>query len=160
MLRRGRPSRAARRRRGAALGALLVAGGLAAIGGGWLCGKLLAETRNAGADILLAGHRPALPTRIFDRHGRLITEFFSEQKRTIVGFGELPKHLVHALLTREDRRFFDHRGFRVAYILRAAWDIATGRSFRGGSTITQQLAGHLFADRTENTLKRKLRSDR
>jgi len=153
-VRRERPGRGGRQ---AALAVLLAAGALGAVGGGWLWGTLLAHSRGVRPEQLLAGHRPALPTRLYDRHGRLITEFFSEEKRTIVAFGELPEHLVDALLTREDRRFFAHRGFRVTYILRAAWDILTGRSFRGGSTITQQLAGHLFADRTEITLRRKLR---
>jgi len=124
---------------------------------GYVWGRLLAESRNIQRNGRVGDYRPALPTRIYDRHGRIITEFFSEEKREIVPFERIPRHLVEALLTREDKKYYEHHGFRLYYILRAAWDIITGRSFRGGSTITQQLAGHLFADRSEITLTRKLK---
>lgn len=120
-------------------------------------GLAFAGTRNIrGLDIYETG-RPALPTQILDRHGRLITEFFSVEKREIIRFEELPPHLIDALLTREDRHFYRHPGFRVPDILRAAWTTLRGRFGGGASTITQQLAGTLFADRSEITLRRKLR---
>lgn len=120
-------------------------------------GLAFAGTRNIrGLDIYETG-RPALPTQLLDRHGRLITEFFSVEKREIIRFEELPPHLIDALLTREDRHFYRHPGFRVPDILRAAWTTLRGRFGGGASTITQQLAGTLFADRSEITLRRKLR---
>jgi penicillin-binding protein 1A len=69
---------------------------------------------------------------------------------------ELPPHLVNALLTREDRDFFQHNGFTVIGILRAVWGQVIGQNLGGGSTITQQLAGTLYADRHEKSIKRKL----
>ena len=94
---------------------LLVIGFLSAVTIGFTLGFALAAT-----------------TKILDRNGRLITQFFSEEKREIVSIDEIPKFLINALLTREDQHFYDHHGFRVMYILGAAWDILTGRSFRGG----------------------------
>jgi penicillin-binding protein 1A len=139
------------------LAGIILAGFLLFGTNGYVWGRLLAESRNIQRDGRVGDYRPALPTRIYDRHGRLITEFFSEEKREIVPFERIPQHFVEALLTREDKHFYDHHGFRLYYMLRAAWDIITGRSFRGGSTITQQLAVHLFADRSEITLTRKLK---
>ncbi|MBA7623425.1 Penicillin-binding protein 1A [subsurface metagenome] len=135
---------------------LLVIGFLSAVTIGFTLGFALAATRNIQNLENLQEHKPALPTKILDRNGRLITQFFSEEKREIVSIDEIPKFLINALLTREDQHFYDHHGFRVMYILGAAWDIITGRSFRGGSTLTQQLAGHLYADRSDISLKRKM----
>ncbi len=127
---------------------------LAAAGVGALLGLALATTSNIrGLD---EPDRPALPARILDRHGRLITEFFRDEKREIIRIEEIPPHLVHALLTREDRHFFRHRGFRIPDIVRAAWHLATGQFRSGASTITQQLAGSLYADRSEFSIRRKL----
>ena len=115
-----------------------------------------AGTRNIRSLDVYERDKPALPTRILDRHGRLITQFFRDQKRDIIRYEELPPHLIQALLTREDRHFFEHRGFRIPDTVRAAWNMVTGRFWSGGSTITQQLAGSIYADRAEITIRRKL----
>jgi penicillin-binding protein 1A len=99
----------------------------------------------------------ALPSRILDRDGELITEFFSEENRDIVSIDELPRHLIYALITREDRYFFEHGGFSFQGTARAAWNLMTNNYVSGGSTLTQQLAGHLYADRSEFSVQRKLR---
>jgi penicillin-binding protein 1A len=135
---------------------LLGAGFLAAVILGITLGLTLGASRNIRRAGSLQEHKPALPTQILDRNGELVTEFFSEEKRELVSIDQLPRHLIDALLTREDRDFYKHRGFRLWYIVRAAFDIVTGRSFRGGSTLTQQLAGYLYADRTDISIKRKL----
>ena len=119
-------------------------------------GLAFAGTRNFRGSDIYGTDRPALPTQILDRNDRLITQFFSVEKREIIRFEELPRHLIDALLTREDRHFYRHRGFRVPDILRATWTTVRGGFGGGASTITQQLAGSLFADRSEITLRRKL----
>lgn len=119
-------------------------------------GLAFAGTRNIRGLDIYGTDRPALPTQILDRQGRLITQFFSVEKREIIRFEELPRHLIDALLTREDRHFYRHRGFRVPDILRATWTTLRSGFGGGASTITQQLAGSLFADRSEITLRRKL----
>ncbi len=135
---------------------LLGAGFLIAVILGITLGLTLGATRNIRQAGSLQESKPALPTQILDRNGELVTEFFSEEKRELVSIDQLPRHLIDALLTREDRDFYKHRGFRLWYIIRAAMDIVTGRSFRGGSTLTQQLAGYLYADRKDISIKRKL----
>ena len=115
-----------------------------------------AGTRNIRSLDVYDRDKPALPTQILDRHGRIITQFFRDQKRDIIRYEELPPHLIQALLTREDRHFFEHRGFRIPDTIRAAWNMVSGRFWSGGSTITQQLAGSIYADRSEITIRRKL----
>jgi len=135
---------------------LLGCGFLVAVILGITLGLSLGATRNIQRAGSLQEHKSALPTQILDRNGELVTEFFSEEKRELVSIDQMPRHLIDALLTREDRDFYKHRGFRLWYIVRAAFDIVTGRSFRGGSTLSQQLAGYLYADRTDISIKRKL----
>ncbi|MDR2210583.1 MAG: PBP1A family penicillin-binding protein [Spirochaetaceae bacterium] len=100
---------------------------------------------------------PALPTRIFDASGELITEFSSDERRELITLGEMPRHLILALLAREDPDFYNHRGFSLRAIARALVGVITGNSLGGGSTITQQVAGTLYCDRRERTIKRKVK---
>ncbi|MGQ7792154.1 PBP1A family penicillin-binding protein [Faunimonas sp. B44] len=68
-----------------------------------------------------------------------------------------PKHLVDAVLSIEDRRFYDHSGIDFRGILRAAIrNYSAGGIVEGGSTITQQLVKIEYLDR-ERTYGRKLR---
>jgi penicillin-binding protein 1B len=89
---------------------------------------------------------------------QLITNLFdsSREKRRLVAFSDLPKHMVDALLAIEDRRFFDHSGIDYLRLAKAAYvDIRAGSYRQGASTITQQLARMLFLTR-ESTLRRKM----
>jgi penicillin-binding protein 1A len=119
-------------------------------------GSIMAETRNITNTNRIGDYKPSLPSQILDINGELITEFFSDEKREIIPINELPKHLIYALTTREDRDFFRHNGFSFKGTARAAWNIILGRYVSGGSTITQQVAGRHYADRSLKTLKRKL----
>ncbi len=119
-------------------------------------GVAIASTRNIANVEDFTDFNPALPTRLLDIKGRLITEFFSEEKREIVAIKELPQHLVDAFIVREDQDFWKHRGFSLRGIFRAAFGVITRRNLGGGSTITQQLAGTLYADRTDISLRRKI----
>ena len=70
---------------------------------------------------------------------------------------EFPAHLVGAVLSIEDRRFYNHWGVDLIGIARAtARNYATGKILEGGSTITQQLA-KLRLVGNERTFARKLR---
>ncbi len=135
-----------------ALGGVLLVAIVVGVG----LGLAIAATNNIRGLEIYERDNPALPTQILDRHGRLITQFFADEKREIIKVEELPQHLIHALLTREDRHFFEHRGFRIPDLMRAAWNLVLGRFVSGASTITQQLAGLTYADRTEISIRRKI----
>jgi len=124
---------------------------------GIMLGMGLALTINLKSHENFTEFNPALPTRILDVRGDLITEFASEEKRELITLDELPPHLIHALITREDQTFFSHNGYNIRAIMRAIFGRLTGRNLGGGSTITQQLAGTLYLDRSEISYIRKLR---
>ncbi len=99
---------------------------------------------------------PALPTKLLDINGELITEFASDEKREMIEITSLPQHMIDALVTREDQVFFQHRGFSLKAIFRAVVGKLTHRSLGGGSTLTQQIAGTLYCDRSDISVKRKI----
>lgn len=72
-------------------------------------------------------------------------------------FGQLPRHLLDAIVAVEDRRFYRHYGVDLRGLLRAAWrDVKAGKLVEGGSTITQQLARNLYLH-PRRTFTRKAR---
>lgn len=89
----------------------------------------------------------------FERRASIIIQ--AEDGSTLARYGEakgkninadtVPKHLVHAILATEDRRFYSHFGIDPLGITRAmVINVYKGRFAQGGSTITQQLAKNLF----------------
>lgn len=104
----------------------------------------------------LKNFTPVLSTKIFDRHGELITELFTE-KRTWIEFKDIPQHLKLAVLAIEDHNFYNHYGINLRRIFKALIDNLIKRKFSaGGSTITQQLAKISFLTHKKN-LRRKLK---
>ncbi len=81
-------------------------------------------------------------------------------KRKVVGFNDLPPHLVKAVVVTEDRAFFDHYGVNFRGILRALIrrydsDPNSPIARQGGSSITQQLVKNLLLS-PEKSMRRKL----
>jgi penicillin-binding protein 1B len=79
----------------------------------------------------------------------------NNEDRVLVRLAGVPKHLVQALLTIEDRNFYSHHGFDLRGIGRAALSFVRGGGTQGGSTLTQQLVKNFFLT-PERTLQRKL----
>jgi penicillin-binding protein 1A len=125
------------------------------VGLGVFLGLALGTTWNIQHGSRFGNFDPALPSKVLDINGNVITEFFSSEKRDLVSYNEIPRFLTDALITREDQDFWYHNGFSLKGILRAAFMTLTGH-LQGGSTLTQQLAGKLYSDRTQLTLARKL----
>ena len=79
-------------------------------------------------------------TIVYDRNGQPAFTFFVE-KRIGVPLDRVSPHMIDALISVEDRRFFMHRGVYFVRIAGAAWrNFRAGRITQGGSTLTQQLA--------------------
>lgn len=81
-------------------------------------------------------------------------------KRKIIGFNDLPPHLIKAITVTEDRSFFEHYGVNLRGILRALVrrydsDPNSPIARQGGSSITQQLVKNLLLS-PEKTLRRKV----
>jgi penicillin-binding protein 1B len=82
------------------------------------------------------------------------------ERRRIIGFNDIPPHLVKAITVTEDRAFFDHYGVNFRGILRALVrridaDPNSPIARQGGSSITQQLVKNLLLS-PERSPKRKL----
>ena len=97
-------------------------------------------------------------TRLFDGNGRLVKEFFTQQ-REAVQLDRVPRHLREALLATEDRDFYDHWGINLQRIAGAmVSNVINLEIISGASTITQQLARNLFENiGREQTITRKLK---
>ena len=100
----------------------------------------------------LENPRTNLATEVISSDGSTLGKFYYEDNRTPVGYDELPKHLVDALIATEDIRYFDHAGIDARGTLRALFKLGKGG---GASTISQQLAKQLFhGEGSRNTLGR------
>jgi penicillin-binding protein 1A len=60
-------------------------------------GLSLAETANIKNQENFVEFAPALPTKILDIHGTLITEFSADEKRELVSLSDLPRHLIYEI---------------------------------------------------------------
>jgi penicillin-binding protein 1B len=77
-------------------------------------------------------------------------------KRRPVAYSEYPKYLVQAVVSIEDKRFFDHSGLDILRVAKAAWvDLKEGRMEQGASTLTMQLARSFWLDQ-DKTWTRKI----
>ena len=94
-------------------------------------------------------------TAVFDADDQLAFTIYEEQ-RIPVDFDHISPNLIQAILSVEDQRFYDHHGFDLVRIVKAALtNLRHGRVVQGGSTITQQLARQSFLTQ-EKTIRRKL----
>ena len=98
-------------------------------------------------------------SQIFDIQGNVIYTFGSDEngKRQNITYDDLPQVLVDAVVAAEDSRFFEHDGFDLRRIIKAAFsNLIAGGITGGGSTITQQLIKKTYFPNAEKTYTRKL----
>ena len=106
----------------------------------------------------LEGAKPlALRTSIRAGDGTLLARVY-RQNRALVPIERIPQTLRDAVLAAEDARFFEHPGYDLRAIARAAAvNLREGDAVQGGSTITQQYVKNAYFDEPEKTLERKAR---
>ena len=90
---------------------------------------------------VLENPKTNLASEVLSSEGKTLGKYYFNDNRTPVTFAELPSHLVDALISTEDIRFYSHSGIDFKRTLGAA--LKFGKD-GGGSTITQQLAKLLF----------------
>ena len=105
---------------------------------------------------LLESKKPSLPSVLLDRNGKVITEFYSDEKRDIVSLETIPEFLIQGLIAWEDESFYHHHGVNPIAIMRAMVNNALGHPVSGASTLTQQLSRTIFLN-NEFSLKRKIK---
>jgi penicillin-binding protein 1B len=90
---------------------------------------------------------PELISNLFDKN---------REKRRLVKYEDIPPVLVHAVVSAEDKRFFQHSGFDPVRIIKAAYvDVREHRYAQGASTLSQQLARSFWLD-NDKTWRRKI----
>lgn len=91
---------------------------------------------------------------LYDTNNKLMCKLSGQNHRQI-SYQDIPQHLVHALLAREDEHFFDHGGVQYLSIIRSALRNAQSMRYaQGASTISMQLARNVFELR-DKSLDRK-----
>ncbi len=107
----------------------------------------------------LATYRPPVMTRVHAADGSLLAEYAREH-RVFVPIEVIPKTLIQAFLSAEDKNFFDHPGVDIAGVVRAALtnlsNLGENRRPVGASTITQQVAKN-FLLTPEVSIERKIK---
>src|SRR5437016_3138981 len=92
----------------------------------------------------LEHYRPSSITELYDNQGHIIGSF-ALQRRVVASYEDYPQVLRDALISTEDKEFFEHSGINVWRIVGAAYrDIESGGRVQGASTLTMQLARNLF----------------
>jgi penicillin-binding protein 1A len=92
---------------------------------------------------------------ILDRNGKIFGQIYVENRET-VPYEQFPADLVNAVVAVEDAKFYQHHGYDLLGIVRAALkNFTAGHVRQGASTITQQLARNSFSLK-ERTFRRKL----
>ena len=90
---------------------------------------------------------------LYDLEPQLITNLYTNnrEKQRVVHYDDIPVVLRNAILSAEDKRFFQHSGFDPIGIIRSAWvDVKRGRNAQGASTLSMQLARDMFLTPARN----------
>jgi penicillin-binding protein 1A len=107
----------------------------------------------------LAHYQPPIMTRVQAGDGRLLAEYAAE-RRIFVPIQAIPKPVINAFLSAEDKNFYNHHGVDPVSILRATiTDVSRFRANRrpvGASTITQQVAKNMLLS-NEVSIERKIK---
>ncbi len=91
-------------------------------------------------------------SEVLAEDGTLMGKYYKERgNRSVVEYKDISKNVIQALVATEDKRFYEHSGIDGKGVLRAV--VFLGKE-GGGSTITQQLALNLFAERSGNPILR------
>jgi penicillin-binding protein 1A len=129
---------------------------LCSIAVGATMGLLFVYTSDLPEIRALEDYRPNVVTELYSDDGQSIGTF-ALQRRILLASGQIPKTLKEAILTTEDQHFEEHWGVDFPRVLEAAWhDIRHHQIKEGASTLTMQLAGGLFLNRSDRSFHRKM----
>ncbi len=107
----------------------------------------------------LKNYKPPVSSKVYSGNGNLVADF-SQEKRIFVPFNSIPKTVINAFLSAEDKNFFSHPGVDAKGVLRAVvnniQNIIKSKRLEGASTITQQVAKN-FLLTNEVSLNRKIK---
>ena len=107
----------------------------------------------------LKNYKPPVSSKVYSGEGELVADF-SQEKRVFVPYSSIPKNIINAFLSAEDKNFFSHPGVDAKGVLRAVINnisnIISSERLEGASTITQQVAKN-FLLTNEVSINRKIK---
>ena len=109
----------------------------------------------------LANYQPPITTRVYANDGSLIAEY-AQERRLFVPIESIPRRVIDAFLSAEDKDFYSHPGVDLNGVIRAAYSniqnyMSQGNKRpEGASTITQQVAKN-FLLTSEVSVERKIK---
>ncbi len=107
----------------------------------------------------LKKYKPPVSSKVYSGNGELVADF-SQEKRVFVPFNSIPKNVINAFLSAEDKNFFSHPGVDARGVIRAVINnisnIMSSKRLEGASTITQQVAKNFLLS-NEVSLNRKIK---
>ncbi len=107
----------------------------------------------------LKNYKPPVSSKVYSGEGELVADF-SQEKRVFVPYNSIPKNVINAFLSAEDKNFFSHPGVDAKGVLRAVVNnisnIISSNRLEGASTITQQVAKN-FLLTNEVSINRKIK---
>ncbi len=107
----------------------------------------------------LKNYNPNLTSRVFTSDGLILDKYFIEE-RIFIPIDRVPKSLINAFISAEDKNFFNHIGVDFVAIFRASltniMNKFSNRRMIGASTITQQVVKNLLLS-NEISLERKFK---
>ncbi|MFA6469782.1 MAG: PBP1A family penicillin-binding protein [Bacteroidota bacterium] len=93
----------------------------------------------------LENPKPELATKVYSIDGEVLGTFYSTKNRLYVPYDSIPQSVIDALISTEDKNFYQHWGVTPWRFLRAlVKNVFALRLKEGASTITQQLARNLY----------------
>lgn len=81
---------------------------------------------------------------VYDKDGKLIKTIKGDKEVYYLDYKDIPREFVDAMVSIEDKKFYEHKGIDVKANIRAAVGVLFHKSYGGGSTITQQLSRNVF----------------
>ena len=124
-----------------------------------LLGILWTFSNNIPDYKFLKGYKPPVSSKVYSGNGDLVADF-SKEKRIFVPYNTIPRNVINAFLSAEDKNFFSHPGVDAKGVLRAMINnirnILTSKRLEGASTITQQVAKN-FLLTNEVSINRKIK---
>ena len=107
----------------------------------------------------LKNYKPPVSSKVYSGNGNVVSDF-SKEKRIFIPYNSIPKNVINAFLSAEDKNFFSHPGVDAKGVLRAIinniGNIFTSKRLEGASTITQQVAKN-FLLTNEVSINRKIK---
>ncbi|MBQ3557910.1 MAG: transglycosylase domain-containing protein [Agathobacter sp.] len=90
---------------------------------------------------------PSQTSILYDTNGQLISYIKGEKEADYVEYEDIPADFTTAMVSIEDKRFYQHDGIDFAALIRSAKAVLeSGTLSQGGSTITMQLARNIYLD--------------